>query len=71
MPCIAPADSNKFLLYNRKQYIKEWRARNKANEIIYLKKNNIITQDVYNKTWSTQSRKNTALKRSPSNGSTQ
>ena len=42
MPCVAPPGANKFLLYNRNQYVKEWRAQNKANEIIYIKKENII-----------------------------
>jgi hypothetical protein len=44
MPCVAPPESNKFLLYNRNQYVKEWRARNKANEIIYIKKQSIKTK---------------------------
>ena len=42
MPCVAPPNSNKFLLYNRNQYVKEWRAQNKANEIIYINKKSII-----------------------------
>lgn len=44
MPCVAPPGANKILLYHRNQYVKEWRARNKANEIIYINKKSIITK---------------------------
>ena len=57
--------------YNRMMYIRDYRRKEKENEIIYIKKDTVRIQNVYDRKFPTQSRKKTAENRFPSNGSTQ
>tara|TARA_R110002050_G_scaffold226884_2_gene362582 strand:- start:9 stop:209 length:201 start_codon:yes stop_codon:yes gene_type:complete len=58
-------ESNKTLLYNRNQYVKQWRREQKERETIYIKKESVMTKekmDVYLQKWSLKPKKLVAEK---------
>lgn len=53
-----------FFNYNKKIYMRNWRANVKANKIILIKKDSIVKPDIYNTQYNT-SREKTRLKSDP------